>query len=541
MENLGIAGITQTTIYERLRTTADLVYDAATSASYRRVNLQSALQSLVGVDESSSATDAKSLGTLATSLTVSGTIGQVRDQDFFRFTAGQSGIATLTLGGSTQLAATWQTAGGVGQIQGNKLTIDVHAGQTYVVGVAGGGDTIGKYSIELKLAGSSTSDNGTSSGGNTRDNNSGVVVAPTSPINLGTIQQLRRDGLNLQGSDNWFQVTAGRTGTLTLEALFQHQRGNIDLEVYDRQNRLLVASRSAGNAERIDLTATVGNTFFVRVVGANSDVDLRLTNLVTFVGNIAQVTGTSGNDTFHADLGTRQFTVSGVTYSLGKATSVRFDGGAGYDAVTIVGSAAAETATFRPGSVEVVGGSTTASATGVEFARVVGNALDRATLHDSARRDNLSASIASTTLSGPGFQSIAAGFGSVTVLATSGGDTGTLIGSAGNDTLTVWAGLRVFQGGGVGIRLEGFQTIRFYGGAATDQVHFYTAGSDSWLGGRKSTGWVYAPASAASGNTSSGYTTELAEIESLLAHTRAKHRLHTELAALDYLFRKIGV
>ncbi len=540
MENLGIASITQTTIYERLRTTADLVYDATTSASYRRVNLQSALQSLVGVDESSSIADAKSLGTLTTSLNVSGTIGQTSDQDFFRFTAGQSGSATLTLGGSTELAATWQTAGGVGQIQGNRLTINVQAGQTYVVGVAGG-NTIGKYSIDLRLAGSLGNDSGTNTGRNTGSNINGGGVTPTSPVNLGTIQQLRRDGLNLQGSDNWFQVTAGRTGTFTLEALFQHQRGNIDLEVYDSQNRLVAASRGAGNAERIDLTATAGNTYFIRVVGSNADVDLRLTNLVSFAGNAAQVFGTSKSDTFHADLGSRQFTVGGVTYSFASATSIRFDGGAGYDAVTIIGSAAAETAALRPGSALVVGGSTTAIATGVEFTRVVGNALDQATLHDSAGRDTLSASVASTTLSGPGFQSIAAGFGSVTVLATSGGDTGTLIGSAGNDVLTIWAGARDFQGGGVSIRVEGFQTMRFHGGAGTDQVNFYTTGSDSWLGGRKSTGWVYAPANAAPGYPGSGYTTELAEIESLLAHTRAKHRLHTELAALDYLFRKIGV
>jgi hypothetical protein len=119
----------------------------------------------------------------------------------------------------------------------------------------------------------------------------------------------------------------------------------------------------------------------------------------------------------------------------------------------------------------------------------------------------------------------------VSVLATTGGDTGTLFGSAGNDTLTVWAGVRLWQASGVQVRAEGFQSVRFYGGAGRDQVNFYTAGKESWLGGRGSTGWVYAP----------GYTTELADIESLLAVTRAKHRLHTELAALDYLFRKIGV
>lgn len=536
MLNLGFVGITQATIYERLRTTADLVYDAATNASYRRVNLQSALQSLVGVDESTSASDAQGIGTLTSTLTVSGTIGRVSDQDFFRFTAAQSGTATLALGNSSQLAAAWQSAGGVGQISGNQLTIDVQAGQTYVVGVAGGGESIGKYSIELKLTAANPSTGGDS------PNSGGGTANPTSPANLGIVEQLRRDGLNLATADNWFQITASRTGTLSVEALFQHNRGNIDMEVYDGQNRLVSVSRGSGNSERIDLTVTSGDTYFVRIRGTNADVDLRLTNLVAYAGNLVVVSGTSKSDTFHIDLGSRQFTVNGVNYSLGSATRIRFEGGTGYDAATIVGSAAAESVTLRPGSVEVVGGGTTASATGVEFARVVGNSLDRATLHDSSGRDTLSASVASTSLSGPGYQSIAAGFGSVTVLATSGGDTGTLIGSAGDDTLTVWAGIRDFQGGGASIRAEGFQSVRFYGGAGTDQVNFYTASTDSWLGGRKDTGWVYAPASASTGNKAApGYTTELAAIESLLAHTRVKHRLHTELAALDYLFRKIGV
>jgi hypothetical protein len=536
MQNLGFAGITQATIYERLRTTADLVFDAATNASYRRINLQSALQSLVGVDESTSATDAKTVGTLTNSLTVSGTIGRVSDQDFFRFTAAQSGTATLTLGSTTQLAATWQAVGGVGQISGNQLTLNVQAGQTYVVGLAGGGESIGKYSVELKLAAA----NPGAGGGST--NSGGGTASPTNPVQLGTVEQLRRDGLDLRTADNWFEVTASRNGTLTVEALFQHSRGNIDVEVYDGQNRLVAASRSSSNAERIDLTTTSGSTYFVRIRGTNSGVDLRLTNLVAFAGNSVVVSGTSKSDTFHTDLGSRQFTVNGVSYSLGGATSVRFDGGSGFDAATIVGSAAAESATLRPGSLEVVGASANVSASGVEFARVVGNSLDRVILHDSAGRDTLSASVASTSLTGPGYQSIAAGYGSVSVLATSGSDTGTLIGSAGDDTLTVWAGVRDFQGGGTSIRAEGFQSVRFYGGAGTDRVNFYTAGSDSWLGGRRDTGWVYAPASAAPGYTvASGYTTELAAIESLLAHTRAKHRLHTELAALDYLFRKIGV
>jgi hypothetical protein len=530
MQNMGIATINQSAIYERLKTTADVIFDSVTSTTYRRVNLQRALDSLVGADESTAAASARSLGTLTSTQLVSGTIGRVSDQDFFRFTAGQSGTVTLTLTGSAQLAATWQAAGGVGQINGNKLTLAVQAGQSYVVGVAGGGSTIGKYSVDLRLAANNGGPGGDSSrntGGNAGSGGGGTAQ----PIHWGTVEQLRKDGIQLASADNWFQITASRSGALTVEAFLQQSRGNVDLEVYDAQKRLIGSSAAVGN-ERVDVNAVKGGTYFVRVRGTNSDVDFRLTNLVSLAGSTADVAGTSGNDSFTFSAASRQLVVNGVTYTAPAASSVRIDGGAGSDSVTFIGASAAETVTLQPGSVELVGGGLTARASSVESTRVIGNRFDTALLYDSAGRDRLEASTSSVTLTGPGFASSAEGFGNVTILATAGGgDTGLLTGSSGNDTLTVWAGVRLLQGGGTTIRAENFANVRFDGGDGYDQVNFYTAGKHSWLGGQGETGWVYAP----------GYTTEFAEVESLLAHVRAKQKLSTELTALDYVFRKIGV
>ena len=520
MENLGFTQITQTTIYGRLRTTADLVYDAATNASYRRVNLQAAIESLVGVDESSSADHAKNLGLLSNQLQVSGTIGRVSDQDFFRFTAGQSGTATLTLTAPSQVAASWQLAGGVGQVSGNKLTLSVQAGQTYVVGVAGG-TTIGKYTVDLRLA-AVPGGNGGGSG----------PAGPVNPVQWGTVEQMSRHGLNLRTAENWFQLTASRSGVLTVEAMFRHARGNIDLEVYDSQQRLVGTSRTSGNRERIDLAASAGQTFFVRAVGANSDVDFRLTNLLTRAGSAVHIAGTAGNDafTYHADA--RLVSIGGVSYGIGGATSVHFAGGSGYDTAILVGGSAAEQATLRPGSVQLAGGGMDVSASSVEVARVLGDRSDTAVLYDSASRDWLEAGLTSVTLVGSGFHSIAQGFGNVTIHATAvSGDQAVLLGSSGDDRLRVWKGVRVLEVGGVQIRAENFQSARFYAGAGFDEVHFHTAGKPAWIGGQGNTSTL----------RSQGFTTELADAETLLAYAKAKHKLRTELAALDYLFRKIGV
>jgi hypothetical protein len=519
MQNLGLTAIDQSAIYERLRTTADVIYDSVTSTTYRRVNLQRALDSLVGADESTSAADARSLGTLTSTQVVSGTIGRVSDQDFFRFTAAQSGTVALALHASSQLAATWQTAGGIGQIVGNKLLLAVQAGQSYVVGVAGGGGAIGKYSIDLRLAADT---GGGSTGGNT---------GPASAVNWGAVEQLRKDGVRLASSDNWFQIIAARTGALTVEAFLQQSRGNIDLELYDSQQRLIASSSQPGN-ERLDASAIGGGRYYLRVRGSNSGVDFRLTNLVAFAGSTVDAAGTAANDAFSYSTATRQLVVNGVVYSAPSATTVRIDGGAGDDTVLLIGSAAAETATFRPGSVQLVGGGISAVATGVESTRVLGSPLDAALLYDSTGRDRLEAGVTSTMLAGPGFVSRAEGFGHVTIYATAGGgDWALLTGSTGDDTLTVWSGVRLFQGGGVTIRAENFQSLRFHGGDGFDEVRFFTAGKQSWLGGRGDTGWVYAP----------GFATEFAEVESLLAHVRARHKLHTDLSALDYFFRRIGV
>ena len=65
---------------------------------------------------------------------------------------------------SDQVFASWQATGGVGQVSGNKLTLSVQAGQTYVVGVAGG-TTIGKYTVDLRLAAAPGGSDGASGGG----------------------------------------------------------------------------------------------------------------------------------------------------------------------------------------------------------------------------------------------------------------------------------------------------------------------------------------------------------------------------------------
>ncbi len=479
MRELGVTSITQGTIYDLFRRTADGVFDAATNANHRRLNLTRALETLVGADDyGSSAAAAGSLGRLTTSLQISGTIGRVSDQDFFQFTAGATGKATLTLARSASEGIIWSHAGGAGRVQGEVLSLDVVAGQTYVVGVASGDGSIGKYAIGLQLSpasGGNGGGNGTTSGGG-----------------------------------------SGTSGP----------------------------------------------------------------SVVTITGSTATIVGTAAADTiaWHA-ASPQTITVNGSDYSLAGVTQIRIDAGGGSDTLTLVGGSAAETVRLRPGSAELAGGGISLVAANIERAQFHGGAGDHAWLYDSAANDHLEASPAFARLVGGGYENYAAGCGAVTVIATAGGrDTASLkdsagvdlldacpsyvwlrgagysiraegfdditvlatagtgdlagfYGSAGNDFLSIWGSSRSLYAGGVQFRTDGFAAVYFDGAGGWDQVDFYTNSGRSRLRGRDDR------ATLADG----AFTTELAGAESLLASVRRNHRLQTDLKAIDFVFRKIGL
>src|SRR5206468_4043555 len=188
----------------------------------------------------------------------------------------------------------------------------------------------------------------------------------------------------------WFQVTAGHSGRFTAEAFYAQARGNVDIELYNSQQRLLGTSSGTSGSERIDADVAGGDTLYVHVKGANPDVDFRLTNLVAISGNSATITGTAGNDSvrWQAD---GNLSINGVTYSLSGVTQVTMDGSGGNDTLTLVGGSAAENVVLRPGTAEVTATGYHVAAAGFENIQFAGDSGDRATLYDSAGDDSLEA------------------------------------------------------------------------------------------------------------------------------------------------------
>ena len=308
---VGVSNVTQDVIYDWMRDTADLVFDAATGQNYHRLNLGSALDAIMPDDDFGSVPSAAHwLGTVVDATSFSGLIGRLDDSDYFSFTAALTGTLTVQSQTSYALVVEWDLSA-MPTAQAAGLTFDVVAGQTYVIGL-GTSEGLGYYDISLELEPGQT--------------------------DLGTITSNRIDGISLQTGSAAYTLTASRDGLLTVEALFSLAAGELSLEIFDTAGNHIATSSAVAAGERIDVVATAGQTFVVQITGTNADVDLRLTNLVHADGPAVHVYGTDADDSFSFVAGAmHELEVNGVGYEFDaqSVTEVEFFGGAGQDAISL--------------------------------------------------------------------------------------------------------------------------------------------------------------------------------------------------------------
>jgi hypothetical protein len=77
------------------------------------------------------------------------------------------------------------------------------------------------------------------------------------------------------------------------------------------------SSSGTSGTERADVDVVAGDRLFIRIKGANPDVDFRLTNLLTITGSSAVVSGTAGDDSLRWQAGgQQQLEINGVSYAL---------------------------------------------------------------------------------------------------------------------------------------------------------------------------------------------------------------------------------
>jgi hypothetical protein len=180
-----------------------------------------------------------------------------------------------------------------------------------------------------------------------------------------------------------------------------------------------------------DVFARFGNQFSAPVVG-NFDPPVSPSSGAAGAVTVNLV-GTRGKDRFSFAVGstpsTWTVTVNGVAQTLvGSSIQVTFNGVSGSDAVTLLGGAGDDTASFAPNRGTLTGPGYRVSVSNVASITLdAGGGSNTASLLGSSGRDTLSVNSAQATLSGRGFTNCVRSF---TILSTDGG--------GGTDAATVY-------------------------------------------------------------------------------------------------------
>ncbi|MEO1496803.1 MAG: S8 family serine peptidase [Planctomycetota bacterium] len=465
MEFVGQTGIDQWDIYDHMMSTADTFFDSATSTSYKRLNLEAAIDALMPTDDfGSSVATAHSLGTLgeasvSTQSTLSGVISTLTDADYFTFTAGTTGKVTFTADTvSHDLAADWQGWGGSWTTTPEgAYEIDVVAGQQYTVAMSSS-DGLGYYTLSVGIE--STFE----------FTDWGALAA-----------QQTQSGAAATG-DTWFRVEANRTGVLTAEVL----GGASSIAIYDANQTLVTEIAQVGGDQRFDANVVAGEQYFVRLTGAAESVDVRLTNAISFSGGDLLVAGTAAADAFAYTAGANSHTiaVNGVGFDYTPQGGTVTFAGDGTDTLSATTSAGDDTAILRAGSATVWNDSYRVESSGLASASLQsGGGDDRVTFFDTAGVDNFSGWSDRAEMSGAGYTNDASGFRFVVAKSEQGGDdVATFWDTAGDDKFLGWQDRALMVGGGYSNDARGFRfNVAHATAGGVDTVQYWDSAGDDKL------------------------------------------------------------
>ena len=455
---MGIGNVTQDQLYSIFRDSAEVFYDSATQANYHRVNLQSAIDAIIGDLHGDTFGQATELGTVLDNTSVEGRIGAVSDVDAFQFTAGKTGVATLEIEATHQLVQDWNLNGLEFEVDGNQIHFDVQAGQEYRFSLTTN-DGIGHYEINLAIDDS------------------------IQAIDLGTIVQQRVDNVLIDGQQ-WMSLTASKTGFMTVSAEGLPENAQLGMEVYNGAMERVSASQG-NNGSRLDFKAVEGEKYFVKLIGDNLQTDFTLTNLVSLDEGVLDIDGTSRNDVISIVVGNDFLVhVNGVRYQLsGQVDEVVVSGNQGADRLYFAGDSHDDRLTSNVGNFQLVSENYTARGQSLEEIFVdSGGGDDRAVLNDSAGNDRFDATYRRASLRGSQFFNQVTGYQRVEATASAGSDRAFLHGSSGSDWFIGRQTESLLRSQGREMVASQFESVRADGGnGGWDVAQLYDSTADDLL------------------------------------------------------------
>ena len=262
---------------------------------------------------------------------------------------------------------------------------------------------------------------------------------------LGEIDFHELPKIDLSTANGAYLVTTSHSGYLTVDATFDPAARDVTLSLLNDQGQVIDEVTDTDGYLRIDHIATASATAYeIQLTGTNTDVDLRICNLVSQAGEKVEVFDTEGDDAFlFAVSETFDVTVNGVGYHFGDAVEFAYRSEAGVDTVELVDSDGDDTLTVSAAEVGLsgtTGGGKAYSVTASGFPVVHGYAKaggnDVAQFVGSERSERVKAYEGLVKLMGGGLYGRAKFFETVEVEMGGGKDAGVMVASAGSARAT---------------------------------------------------------------------------------------------------------
>ena len=128
---------------------------------------------------------------------------------------------------------------------------------------------------------------------------------------LGSEPKVTLRDLTIHDEDDvdWFKITANETGKLVINAIFEHNVGDIDLQIQDMNGNLLGSSQTITDNEQIVIPVVSQEMYFLRVNGFADDTNVYDLEIENFAAHVpsgvhldpASDTGMMNNDNNTAD------------------------------------------------------------------------------------------------------------------------------------------------------------------------------------------------------------------------------------------------
>ncbi|MEZ6135601.1 MAG: S8 family serine peptidase [Pirellulaceae bacterium] len=475
MEMVGWDAINLSTISQHLHDTADSIYDAATGAFYDRLNLQSAIDTIIPDDTVGDTSGAATQISLQQT-EISGWINSLGDRDVYRFTADATG--TLALDADSDWASTlqWSLLSGGQTLNSGDLdpqSVQVLAGQTYELVVSASG-RIGSFTMDVDF----TTNAGGGEGG------------LASKQDLGQVDYY---GNNTAAAGTTYRVQAAHDGVFTVQWNNPDAAGGsllVHEDNYGASSGVLASDATWEHGQlRLDMQVQAGQWLNVSLPGTTSDTgELAIANIVAHSGGELNVYGTLASDSLSVDLQSGlklRFEAIEYVFANGEIDEVHIDSYASNDDLAVLGSARSDIVELSPSGSTIESSEVRlviASVENIDF--VGGGGPDRVYLYDSDSDDTLTARPREAELVGVGYRFSVSDVDRMFMHATGGGqDYAYLYDSIGDDRLSVRPQFTSLSGDGFFNYVRGFERVYAYANAGGfDEADLYdSAGNDRFL------------------------------------------------------------